>query len=75
MSTNEQEKDVSGTGVIPIAANGNQLDSKKVEIMYVIILYVHLKYIYYIIFYISSIAILNHMINNAVTISKRIIQG
>lgn len=51
MSTNEQEKDVSGTGVIPIAANGNQLDSKKVEIMYVIIPYVHLKCVFHPILY------------------------
>lgn len=37
-STNEQDKDASGgDGVIIIAANGNQSDAKKVEIMYVIL--------------------------------------
>lgn len=44
MSTNEQDKDGSGTGVIPIAANGNQLDSKKIEIMYVIKPFLHLEF-------------------------------
>lgn len=74
-STNEQDKDASGgDGVITIAANGNQSDAKKVEIMYVIIRRYH-KCVFHHIFLFCSIAILSRMISNAATASKRIILG